>query len=122
MPSENPEPPLFDPVAIDALRKVAGDQGSKFVAEMARLFEDETVKSLEELRQGCDRCDWKLVTRLAHSLKSSAATLGLMRLSLACKALEMDTKGATSSAETAALVASVLEQFDQAAPLLKTLA
>jgi hypothetical protein len=45
-----------------------------------------------------------------------------MRLSLACKALEMDTKGATSSAETAALVASVLEQFDQAAPMLKTLA
>ncbi len=122
MVSENVEPPLFDPLAIKELQKVAGDQGSRFIAEMAQLFEDETVKSLEELRQGCDRCDWKLVTRLAHSMKSSAATLGLMRLSLACKELEMDTKGATSSPKTAALVASVLEQFDQAVPILKTLA
>jgi HPt (histidine-containing phosphotransfer) domain-containing protein len=121
MPPANTEPPLLDPTAIESLRKVAGDQGPSFVAEMAHLFEEEAVKALEELRNGCDRCDWKLVTRVAHSLKSSAATLGLMRLSLASQALEMDTRGGAASAETAALVEAVLDQFNQATPVLKTL-
>mgnify|MGYP003472209228 CR=1 FL=1 len=54
-----------------------------------------------------------IVTR-TPTIESRTTARGLMRLSLACKALEIDTKGAASSAETAALVASVLEQFDQA--------
>lgn len=121
MPRPEPEPPLFDEGAIEKLRKVAGDQGATFVTEMAQLFLHETRKSLTELRKGCDAGDWKQVTRLAHSLKSSAATLGMMRLAAACKALEMDTKGATSSDETVALVAAVFTQFEQAVPILEGL-
>ena len=48
------EAPLFDPVAIETLRKVAGDQASSFVAEIALLFFDETTKALLDLRSGCD--------------------------------------------------------------------
>ena len=121
MPRPEPEPPLFDEGAIEKLRKVAGDQGATFVTEMAQLFLLETRKSLAELRKGCDASDWKQVTRLAHSLKSSAATLGMMRLSAACKALELDTKGATSSDGTAALVAAVFAEFDKAVPILEGL-
>ncbi len=121
MPRPEPEPPLFDVGAIEKLRKVAGDQGSTFVTEMAQLFLLETRKSLAELRKGSDGSDWKQVTRLAHSLKSSAATLGMMRLSAACKALELDTKGATSSEETKALVTAVFAEFDKAIPILEAL-
>lgn len=121
MPRPEPEPPLYDESAIEKLRKVAGDQGATFVTEMAQLFLLETRKSLTELRKACDAGDWKQVTRLAHSLKSSAATLGMMRLSAACKALELDTKGATSSDETLALVAMVFDQFEQAVPILEGL-
>lgn len=121
MPPPPAETPLFDPVAIDRLRKVAGDQGSTFVAEMAQLFLDETTRVLGELRSGCERDDWKAVSRLAHSVKSSAATLGLMRLSAACRALELDTRNATSSPETANHVADVLDEFKQATPILQRL-
>jgi HPt (histidine-containing phosphotransfer) domain-containing protein len=121
MSSDTPETPIFDPEAIEKLRKVAGDQGSAFILEMAQLFIDETAKSVDELRKGCERADWKQVTRLSHSMKSSAATLGLMRLSSACKALEQDTKGATGSPHTAALAAAVLAEYDQAIPVLKGL-
>lgn len=121
MPKPVAKVPLFDPSAIEKLRRVAGDQGSSFVKEMAQLFLEETQKSLAELRRGSESGDWKQVTRLAHSLKSSAATFGLMRLSAACQELEMDTKGATSSDDTAGLVAAVFARFDDVIPTLKEL-
>lgn len=115
------ETPLFDESAIEKLRKVAGDQGATFVTEMAQLFLDESRKSVAEIRKSCETGDWKQVTRLAHSLKSSAATLGLMRLSAACKALEMDTRGSAHTAETPALARVLFEEFDQAVPILERL-
>ena len=121
MPAESPEVPHFDPVAIDKLRNVAGDQGAAFVAEMAQLFLDETAKSLADLAQARDQGDWRLVSRIAHSLKSSSATLGLMRLSAACKVLELDTKAATSTPETAKLADDVFDQFERAKPTLHEL-
>jgi len=121
MSDKSAETPLFDPLAIEKLRAVAGDQGAGFVAEMAQLFLDEATKSLDDLKRECDQGDWKRVTRIAHSLKSSSATLGLMRLSAGCKALELDTKDATSSPQTASLAAAVFEEFEQAKPTLKSL-
>jgi HPt (histidine-containing phosphotransfer) domain-containing protein len=118
MANESGETPLFDPVAIERLRAVAGDQGAGFVAEMAQLFLDETTKSLDDLKQDSERGDWKHVTQIAHSLKSSSATLGLMRLSAACKALELDTKGGASSPRTTTLSAAVLKEFEEAKPTL----
>lgn len=111
----------FDPIAIERLRAVAGDQGPTFVAEMAELFLGETRKTLDDLQAGCDEKDWKVVARLAHSLKSSSATLGAMRLSAVCRALELDTKDGTASPRTQDLVASVLKHFDDAAPTLQNL-
>lgn len=113
--------PLFDPVAIEKLRAVAGDQGTTFVAEMAQLFLQESANALEDLKRNRDQGEWKQVTRIAHSLKSSSATLGLMRLSAACRSLELDTKSGASSPETPRLVAALLDEFDRATPTLKGL-
>ena len=118
MSGESAETPLVDPLAIERLRAVAGDQGAGFVAEMAQLFLDEATKSLDELKRDGERGDWKHVTRIAHSLKSSSATLGLMRLSAACKALELDTKGGASTPQSPKLVTAVLDEFEQAKPTL----
>ena len=118
MTSSSAETPFFDPAAIEKLRAVAGDQGAGFVAEMAQLFLDEATKSLDELKRDCERNDWKHVTRIAHSLKSSSATLGLMRMSAACKALELDTKDGEPSPQATALSAAVFEEFEEAKPTL----
>ena len=121
MSPETPDSPLFDPAAIEKLRAVAGDQGDAFVKEMAQLFLEETAKSLAELTKARDQGEWRLVSRTAHSLKSSAATLGFLRLSGACKALELDTKAEAETPRSRALVDSVLEQFELSKPTLKTL-
>jgi HPt (histidine-containing phosphotransfer) domain-containing protein len=122
MSSENPESPLFDPAAIEKLRAVAGDQGDSFVKEMAQLFLEETAKAMAEITRARDQGDWRLVSRTAHSIKSSAATLGFMRLSAACKALEFDTKAEKETPRTRGLIDSALGLFETAGPTLKTLA
>jgi HPt (histidine-containing phosphotransfer) domain-containing protein len=121
MTSSEAEPALFDRAAIEQLRHLAGDQGGTFVSEMAQLFRDETRKSLAELRKSCEAGDWKQVARLAHSVKSSAATLGLMRLSAACRALELHTHDHAPGDRTVDLVATVFNQFEQAVPILEGL-
>lgn len=115
------EAPLFDSSAIERLRKVAGDDDTTFVAEIAAVFLEEASQSIDGLERGCETGDWQTVSRLAHSVKSSAATLGLMRLSEACKALESGTQKASASEETIGLVARVRNQFELALPTLKGL-
>lgn len=115
------EAPLFDSSAIERLRKVAGDDDTTFVAEIAAVFVEEAAQSIDGLERGCEAGDWQTVSRLAHSVKSSAATLGLMRLSEACRALEFDTQKATASEGAPVLVARVRDQFEQALPTLKGL-
>ena len=122
MPEEPQETPRFDQSAIEKLRQVAGDQGTAFVAEMAQLVLDETIKSTSEIAKARDQGDWKAVTRIAHSLKSSAATLGFMRLSAACRALEVGTKSSTSAKDLGVLAAAVLDEFEQVRPILKGMA
>jgi HPt (histidine-containing phosphotransfer) domain-containing protein len=112
----------FDLTAIEKLRKVAGDQAPGFVAEMATLFLEEAAKQVAELRRAHDVKDWKIVSRTAHSLKSSAATLGLMQLSSTCRELEMRAKGGEPAADTEALVARAAAQYAASVPVLKSLA
>jgi HPt (histidine-containing phosphotransfer) domain-containing protein len=120
--SETVDVPSFDPSAIEKLRKVAGDQSAAFIAEMAQLFIDETAKQVAELRRACDASDWKLVHRTAHSMKSSAATLGLMKLSDTCKSLESGTKdGASAARETAVLVDLAASQYQESVGVLRAI-
>ena len=121
MPPSLSEIPHVDSSAIETLRSVAGDGAPAFVAEMAQLFLEETRDALSRLKQASALGDWKLVNRIAHSLKSSAATLGVMRLSASCRALELETLTSTSGPRAMALVAAVLDDFEQARPSLQRL-
>lgn len=121
MPTETPAPPVFDPGAIEKLRRISGDEASIFIAEVAQLFLEETRKSLVELQRAAEAGDRDRAAQIAHSLKSSAATLGLMRLAAACHDLEIDTRVVTSSNDVA-LVATVFARFEDAVPILKGLA
>lgn len=113
--------PVFDPGAIEKLRKVGGDEASIFIAEVAQLFLEETRKSLAELQRAADEGQRERAARIAHSLKSSAATLGLMRLSAACESLETTAKAAGDAASTAAAAGVVRDEFEHTVPILRSL-
>lgn len=113
--------PAFDPSAIEKIRQVAGPDAAKFIAELAQLSLDEGSKSIAAMRVASEADDWRAVSRICHSLKSSSATLGLMLLSDACKELEQDTKRGSAGEDTQPLLSEVFGQFEQAVPLLKAL-
>jgi HPt (histidine-containing phosphotransfer) domain-containing protein len=121
MPPPDAQPPRFDPAAIDRIREMAGAEAGAFVAEMVELFVNEGSRSMRELQGASARADWKVVGRSAHSLKSSAATLGLMRLSAACRNLEADTREGAAGPGINGLIEEVSSEFDAALPILKGL-
>lgn len=69
--------PSIDVAALHRLR-LAG--GRELVEKMVALFLEHTPRRLAALREGTGRADWDLVERTAHSMKSSAAHLGLGEL------------------------------------------
>jgi HPt (histidine-containing phosphotransfer) domain-containing protein len=56
--------------------------------ELIGLFLELTPKRIEHLRQALAKKDWHVVSKDAHSLKSSSANIGAKRLSSACRKLE----------------------------------
>jgi HPt (histidine-containing phosphotransfer) domain-containing protein len=66
-----------DPLALDRLRRAGG---RPLIETMVELFLRNTPDRLSHLRAGAEGGDWISVERIAHSMKSSAATLGLRDL------------------------------------------
>ncbi len=69
-------PPLFE--EAKALEEVEGDR--EFLRELVRLFVETHEKTGEKLRKLEKGNDWEEGIALAHSLKSSSANLGFLRL------------------------------------------
>jgi HPt (histidine-containing phosphotransfer) domain-containing protein len=96
--------PLLDSVVLDELRtSVGGDE--EFVRELAGAYVAESADHLEGMKAAAAAGDAEAIVRPAHSLKSSSAALGAMRLSAMCK--EIEHAGRAGQAATPARVAQV---------------
>lgn len=69
--------PGFDAAALERLRSLGGEP---LLSKMIGLFLENTPKRIASATRGEKAGDWHEVERAAHSLKSSAANLGLNRL------------------------------------------
>ena len=78
---------VFDPVAIDQLRSLVGDDRAA-LSELIAAYLDDTVKLLHDLRRALDANRPDLLRRAGHSLKSSSRDFGALGLSALGKALE----------------------------------
>ena len=67
----------IDPTAIP---KLAGVGGRDLVQRMVRLFLENTPQRIAAAQAGLRTRDWSAVERAGHSMKSSAAYLGLVSL------------------------------------------
>jgi PAS domain S-box-containing protein len=77
-------PTEFDPEALGRLLRGDTDKVQRF----ARAFLDSATTALHQITAAADHEDWASTARLAHSLKSSAATVGALALSASCQELE----------------------------------
>jgi HPt (histidine-containing phosphotransfer) domain-containing protein len=77
--SSEPRDPGFDPQVINGMLETFGDPAP--VVKMIRLFLEEAPKEVDAVAEGLSRGDPEAVRRSAHSLKSSAASMGAKDLS-----------------------------------------
>ncbi|HYI21120.1 MAG TPA: Hpt domain-containing protein [Candidatus Limnocylindrales bacterium] len=81
------DPPTLDEQVLAELRASVGDD-DEFVADLARTFIEEGGGHIEAMDAACAAGDATAIVRPAHSLKSSSAALGAMRLSSISREIE----------------------------------
>lgn len=78
--------PILDPAAVVRLQRLGGD---KLLRQMIRLYLENSEERLAQIDAGLgDGGELEETRRGAHSLKSSAANVGALRVSQTAAALE----------------------------------
>ena len=92
MAATPPEPrsPVFDPKVVADLLETFGDPA--LVVKVIRLFLDEAPRQVNAVAEGLSRGEPEEVRRSAHSLKSSAISIGAKDLSERSAKVEELTK------------------------------
>ncbi len=106
--------------SLDTLRDLETVDNPGFFSDVCQQFMADAERTLQELESALARGDVKATHRAAHTLKSTSATMGAMRLSGLCKAIEATTQagalppnhrgGEQIRAELANVCAALLEE------------
>jgi len=83
--------PLVDMAVVADLRESVGDD-DEFVRELVETYVAEGEGHLEALAAAAADGDAAAAVRPSHTLKSSSASVGAMRLSEICRAIEAATR------------------------------
>jgi len=100
LPAVPPAPTVvLDGFDMDmALLRVSGNR--QMLERFLRLFRDRNVGALDEIKAALARADWPTARRLAHTLKGSAGTVGLVALQTAAAHLETSMARCVKDGET----------------------
>jgi len=85
--------PILDHGVLDRLRDDTGGDEA-FIAELVETYIAEGAENLESMIAAAKVGDPAAIVRPAHTLKSSSASLGAMRLSAICRAIEESAREA----------------------------
>lgn len=79
--------PILDDAVLAELRESTGGDDD-FVRELVDAYVGEATGYLEAMTSAAAAADVAAIVRPAHTLKSSSATMGAMRLSAICRGIE----------------------------------
>ena len=79
--------PVLDQTVLDQLRDDTGGDEA-FIVELVETYIAEGAANVEGMVAAAEAGDAAAIVRPAHTLKSSSASLGAMRLSAICRAIE----------------------------------
>ena len=113
--STEPHDPIFDPQVIRGMLEMFGDPEP--VAKVIHLFLEEAPRLLDAVAAGLSRGEPEEVRRCAHSLKSSAASVGAKDLSELSAKVEELTR-AQRMDEVRPLIEPLRRSLDQVAAIL----
>ncbi len=87
-PAPAPEPTSFDAVALERLRELDPDGRHGVLQRVLTAFETSLARMLAQLAAEREVGDASVVASVAHTLKSSSASVGAVALSQACADVE----------------------------------
>jgi HPt (histidine-containing phosphotransfer) domain-containing protein len=94
------KPQTLDLAVLSSLRELQEKGEPDIVEEIGGLFLEHAPQKLSAIRDAAEREDARGLQMAAHSLKSSSAYVGAMRLSALCR--ELEEMGRSGSVEGAA--------------------
>jgi len=93
--AEETLPVSIDPKALETIRALQQQGKPDLLARVINIYLEDSLRLLEELRQSLSEGNGPDLKRQAHSLKSSSANVGALRLAELCR--ELETTGQTES-------------------------
>jgi HPt (histidine-containing phosphotransfer) domain-containing protein len=85
----NPAPtPVLDEEALQRLRELDPSGKNRLLERILRAFESSVLRLAPQLREARQRGDMQAIRHVVHTLKSSSASIGAMRLSRLCAEIE----------------------------------
>ena len=96
-----PDPPILDESTLADVRASVADD-AEFVADLVRTYISDGPTHLAAIADAVADDDPAALVRPAHTLKSSSATIGAMRISARARRIEMAARGGAIDEETRA--------------------
>jgi two-component system, sensor histidine kinase and response regulator len=108
----------FDPAPLESLRQIERDGAAGLVVKVVDTWMASARQLIAQLQDSLAANDLRTLHRAAHTLKSSSANVGAMRLSLLSKTLEADAD-AGRTADAATLIARIVSAHADAVAILE---
>ncbi len=102
-------PEVLDPAALARLRQLDPDGTRGFLTQVLRTFESSLVRHLAALAEAQAQGDLKRAGDVAHTLKSSSASIGALAFAQGCAAVEKLARAGDAAALGAPLVTLMAE-------------
>jgi len=87
-PLASEEEPIINPAVLENLRQLQEPGGPDIIAQLIDLFLSELPTKLAAVQQAIEHRDATRLTKAAHTLKGSSATMGAQRAARVCLELE----------------------------------
>lgn len=114
-----PTAEVLDREVLHDIVEMFGDEDPNAILDLIDTFLVESTKQYEEMRTALAAGDWVQLHRMAHSLKSSSATFGAMRLSQISAFIEKVAKAQCQAADCEALLAQLATEHQAACEQLR---
>ena len=82
------EGPVLDAGCLAELRALDPDGKAQLVKRVLATYQTSLVRLVDQLRQARCEAAWEQVSRVAHTLKSSSASIGALALAGVCADIE----------------------------------
>jgi hypothetical protein len=96
-----PAPVTLDAAALARLRELDPDGRNGVVRRVLSAFETSLVRMLGQLTAEVEAANAGVVASIAHTLKSSSASVGALRLAAACEDVERRARAARDAGAAA---------------------